>query len=81
MITFKGVPVVWSSQCASGRMYFLNSKYFGLNVDPDINMTATEWKTINESGVVSKSTLIKGKNLPDGYDAVAEAEAILKNRE
>lgn len=46
MITFKGVPVVWSGQCTSGYMYFLNSKYIGLNVDPDINMTATEWKTI-----------------------------------
>lgn len=46
MITFKGVPIVWSSQTPSGYMYFLNSKYIGLNVDPDINMTATEWKTI-----------------------------------
>ena len=27
-------------------MYFLNSKFIGLNVDPDINMTMTEWKTI-----------------------------------
>lgn len=44
--TFKGVPIVWSSECTSGYMYFLNSKYLGLNVDPDINMTMTEWKTI-----------------------------------
>jgi hypothetical protein len=44
--TFKGIPVVWSSQCPTGYMYFLNSKYIGLNVDPDINMTMTEWKTI-----------------------------------
>lgn len=45
-VVFKGVPVVWSSQCTAGYMYFLNSKYIGLNVDPDINMTMTEWKTI-----------------------------------
>jgi hypothetical protein len=45
-VTFKGKPLVWSSQCTSGSMYFMNFKYIGLNVDPDINMTATEWKTI-----------------------------------
>lgn len=45
-VTFKGMPLVWSSQCPTGYMYFLNSKYLGLNVDPDINMTATEWKVI-----------------------------------
>lgn len=45
-VTFKGVPVIWSSQCPTGYMYFLNSKFIGLNVDPDINMTMTEWKTI-----------------------------------
>jgi hypothetical protein len=27
-------------------MYFLNSKYLGLNVDPDINMEQTGWKEI-----------------------------------
>jgi len=45
-VTFKGVPVIWSVECPSGYMYFLNSRYIGLNVDPDINMTMTEWKTI-----------------------------------
>ena len=43
---FKGVPVVWSSECTAGYMYFLNTQYIGLNVDPDINMTMTEWKPI-----------------------------------
>lgn len=46
MLVFKGVPVVWSSQATDGYMYFLNSNYIGLNVDPDINMSLTEWKTI-----------------------------------
>jgi hypothetical protein len=45
-VTFKGIPVVWSSQCPTGYMYFLNSKYISLESDPDINMTMTEWKTI-----------------------------------
>jgi hypothetical protein len=44
--TFKGKPVLWSAACTAGYMYFLNFKYIGLNVDPDINMTATEWKSI-----------------------------------
>lgn len=45
-VTFKGKPVVWSGQCTAGYMYFVNWKYLGLNVDPDINMTMTEWKSI-----------------------------------
>lgn len=45
-VTFKGVPVVWSAACTSGYMYFLNSKYIGLNVDPEINMEPTGWKDI-----------------------------------
>lgn len=73
-VTFKGVPLVWSSQCTAGYMYFLNSKYIGLNVDPDINMT------INKV-VVNKSTLIKGESLPEDYDAVSEAEATLNKKE
>ena len=44
--SWKGIPLVWSGQCASGRMYMLNSAFIGLNVDPDINFTPTAWKTI-----------------------------------
>lgn len=45
-VQFKGIPVMWSSQCTSGYMYFLNSKYITLVTDPDINFTMTEWKSI-----------------------------------
>ncbi len=45
-VTFKGIPLVWSTQATAGYMYFLNSNFIGLNVDPDINMTMTEWKVI-----------------------------------
>lgn len=44
--TWKGIPLVWSSRCPSGRMYMLNSEYFGVNVDPEINFMSTQWKTI-----------------------------------
>jgi hypothetical protein len=43
---WKGIPLVWSAQCPSGRMYMLNSQFIGLNVDPDINFMSTAWKTI-----------------------------------
>jgi len=44
--TWKGIPVLWSNQCPSGRMYMLRSENFGLNVDPDINFMMTNWKAI-----------------------------------
>jgi len=43
---WKGIPLLWSSQCPSGAMYFLNSKYCGINIDPDVNFDMTEWKPI-----------------------------------
>ena len=43
---WKGIPLMWSSQCPTGRMYMLNSKFFGINIDPDVNFDMTEWKSI-----------------------------------
>ena len=43
---WKGIPLLWSSQCPSGNLYFLNSKYCGINIDPDVNFDMTEWKPI-----------------------------------
>jgi len=43
---WKGIPILWSSKCPSGRMYMLVSQYIGLNVDPDLNMQMTDWKAI-----------------------------------
>ena len=43
---WKGIPILWSSKCTSGRMYMLSSQYIGLNVDPDLNMQMTDWKAI-----------------------------------
>ena len=43
---WKGVPILWSAKCPSGRMYMLRSANIGLNVDPDMNFSMTEWKSI-----------------------------------
>lgn len=48
-VRFKGVPVYWSGQAPSGKMYMLNSKYISLKIDPDVNFTMTEWKTVANS--------------------------------
>jgi hypothetical protein len=44
--SWKGVPIVWSGQCATGYMYMLRSDAIGLIVDPDYNFTMTEWKAV-----------------------------------
>ncbi len=43
---WKGIPLLWSSRCPSGRMYMLRSENIGLNIDPDINFSMTDWKAI-----------------------------------
>lgn len=45
-VIFKGRPLIWSSECTSGYMYFLNDNYLSLKIDPSIFFQATEWKTI-----------------------------------
>lgn len=46
MNAWKGVPVQWSSRATSGEMHMLRSDSFSLQVDPDINFSPTEWKSI-----------------------------------
>lgn len=45
-VTFKGIPLYWSSQAPSGKMYFINDEYISVNIDPDVNFMMTEWKTV-----------------------------------
>lgn len=45
-VTFKGLPIYWSSQAPSGKMYFLNDDYISLTIDPDVNFMMTEWKQV-----------------------------------
>lgn len=46
--TFKGIPMVWSPQCANTRMYFLNTRFLSVVYDPAMFMDMTEWKPIPE---------------------------------
>lgn len=43
-LLFKGVEMVWSPQATSGYMYFLNTKFIGLVLDPSLSFEMTEWK-------------------------------------
>jgi hypothetical protein len=45
-IEFKGIPLIWSSKCTSGYMYFLNEKVMKLVIDPDMYFAPTPWKDI-----------------------------------
>jgi hypothetical protein len=45
-IEFKGIPMIWSPQCANTRMYFLNTKFLYMIYDPMLNFDMTEWKPI-----------------------------------
>lgn len=41
-IEYKGIPMIWSPQCANTRMYFLNTKYLWMVYDPMLNFDMTE---------------------------------------
>lgn len=44
--TFKGLPMIWSPACDNQRMYFLNTRFIKLVIDPMLNFDMTEWKPI-----------------------------------
>lgn len=46
--TFKGIPMVWSPSCSDQRMYFLNTNFLKIVVDPMMEFEMTEWKPIPE---------------------------------
>ncbi len=46
--SFKGVPMIWSPQCANTRMYFLNTSHLTFRYDPIAFFEMTEWKPIPE---------------------------------
>jgi hypothetical protein len=45
-IQYKGIPMIWSPECANTRMYFLNTKYLYFTYDPMMYFDMTEWKPI-----------------------------------
>lgn len=44
--TWRGIPLIWSSRCPSGRVYMLRTGNITLKIDPDINFMMTDWKSI-----------------------------------
>jgi len=42
-LAFKGVPVVWDEQCATGTMYFVNTKHMKLVMHKDANFKTTDF--------------------------------------
>lgn len=60
-VTFKGLPVYWSNQCPSGKMYFLNDEYLTFLIDPDVNFTMTEWKTVANTLDRYAQIVVKGE--------------------
>lgn len=42
-LQYKGVPIVWDEQCASGTMYFLNTKHMKLAVHKQANFETTDF--------------------------------------
>lgn len=50
-LAFRGRPLMWCPSCPSARIYFLNTEYLRLVIDPDYWMDMTEWKPIpNQAG-------------------------------
>lgn len=44
-ILFKGKDLMYSDECPTGKMYFLNLNYLEWLSDEDVNFEMTEWKT------------------------------------
>ena len=45
-LAYRGRPIMWCPSAPSGNMYFLNTEYMYLVVDPGYWMEPTEWKAI-----------------------------------
>ncbi len=45
-IFWRGIPIIYSSYCPTGYMYFLNLMYLKLRFDPAKNFAPTAWKEI-----------------------------------
>ncbi len=62
-IQFKGIPMIWSPQVASTRMYFLNTKFLKFKYDPSMNFDMTEWKAIPDQVNDRAAQIILAGNL------------------
>lgn len=65
---FKGAPIIWSSACDTGLMYFINLNFFEIAYDPSTWFEMTEWKNAQD-------------NLERVAQIVAQMQLICSNRE
>lgn len=50
-LAFRGRPLMWCPSAPSAKIYFINTNYFNLVIDPQYWMDMTEWKPIpNQAG-------------------------------
>ena len=59
-LLFKGAEMIWSPDCTSGYMYFLNTRYLGFVMDPEIYFMMTEFKPIPNSLDTVAQVVVKG---------------------
>jgi len=65
---FKGAPILYTSVCDAGLMYFINLDYFELAYDPDTWFEKTDWKDSQD-------------NLERVAQVVAQMNLVCSNRE
>jgi len=46
VLNYRGRPIMWCPSAPSGYMYFLNTSYINMVIDPGYWMDMTEWKAI-----------------------------------
>ena len=71
-IEFKGIPMVWSPQCANTRLYMLNTNFLYFVYDPMMFFDMTEWKPIPDqvndraAQVITAGNLVTGRRRTHG---------------
>jgi len=65
---FKGAPILWTTTCDTGLMYFLNLDFFEIAYDPSAWFDMTDWKNAQD-------------NLERAAQIVAQMNLICSNRE
>jgi hypothetical protein len=61
--TFRGVPIIWDSDCPSGAMFFLNTKHIGLKVHRDFNFKMKPSMEMPKQHVFAYKTILIGEHV------------------
>jgi hypothetical protein len=75
-LTFKGVPMFFDRDCASGKMYFLNSKYLSFVVHRDADMSTGPFVTPENQDVSTAMILWQGNLTTNNRRMLGEVTAI-----